>query len=181
MKLVYNSENLDWLNAFEVTQKRGYPCHESQQWTWFTGWINGKQNQIKKATQIETYNPCKFGLYHTTIGADTQKNDFFENVITYAEQERLEQERLEQERLEQERLEQERLEQERLEQERLEQERLEQERLEQERLEQERLQAEAEAKRQQELVIAVICLGVLILALVCVLTFVARKKHRGKK
>ena len=130
------------MTAFEVTQKLGYPCHESQQWTWFTGWINGKNDPITLASQIKKYNPCKFGLYYSSVGEDVQKNDFLENIITYAEQERLEQERLEQERLEQERLEQERLEQERLEQERLEQERLEQERLEQERLEQERLEQE---------------------------------------
>jgi hypothetical protein len=130
------------MTAFEVTQKLGYPCHESQQWTWFTGWINGKTDPITKASQIKKYNPCKFGLYYSQVGEDIAKNDFLENITTYAEQERLEQERLEQERLEQERLEQERLEQERLEQERLEQERLEQERLEQERLEQERLEQE---------------------------------------
>ena len=106
-------DSFDGMTAFEVTQKLGYPCHESQQWTWFTDWINGKWDQITKASEIETYNPCKFGLYHTTVGADVQKNDFMENVVSYAEQERLEQERLEAERLEQERLEQERLEAER--------------------------------------------------------------------
>lgn len=110
------------MTAFEVTQKYGYPCHKSQQYTWFTRWINGKNNEITRASQIETYNPCQFGLYRSTVGEDVQKNDLLENVTTYAEQERLEQERLEQERLEQERLEQERLEQERQEQERLEQE-----------------------------------------------------------
>lgn len=119
-------EAFDGLTAFQVTQKYGYPCHKSQQYTWFTRWINGKNNEITKASQIETYNPREFGLYRTTVGEDTGKNDFLENVTTYAEQERLEQERLEQERLEQERLEQERLEQERLEQERLEQEKQEQ-------------------------------------------------------
>ena len=115
-------ESFDGMTAFQVSQKLGYPCHKSQQYTWFTRWINGSNNEITKATQIATYNPCKFGLYRSTVGEDVQKNDFLENVTTYAEQERLEQERLEQERLEQERLEQERLEQERLEQEKLEQE-----------------------------------------------------------
>ena len=129
----------DGLSAFQVTQKYGFPCHKSQQWTGFVDWIYGYDREITKASQIKKYNPSNFGLYHSTVGEDVEKNDFLENITTYAEQERLEQERLEQERLEQERLEQERLEQERLEQERLEQERLEQERLEQERLEQERL------------------------------------------
>lgn len=178
----------DGMTAFEVSQKLGYPCHESQQYTWFTDWINGKSNQITKATQIETYNPCKFGLYRSTVGEDTERNDFLENLTTYAEQERLEQERLEQERLEQERLEQERLEQERLEQERLEQERLEQERLEEEqRLAEEALKAEEAAKQQLKKenllkVIMLICavLAFLILILLTALLRPRRKKRRRR-
>ena len=124
-------DELGGMTPFEVTQKYGFPCHKSQQWTDFTQWLNGYHNEIKKASQIYSNNPTKFGLYRSTVGEDILKNDFMENIVTYAEQERLEQERLEQERLEQERLEQERLEQERLEAQRLEQERLEAQRLEQ--------------------------------------------------
>ena len=112
-------ERFDGLTAFQVTQKYGFPCHVSQQGYMFTPWLYGHNKEITQATQITYYNPCKFGLYRSTVGEDVEKNDFLENIVTYAEQERLEQERLEQERLEQERLEQERLEQERLEQERL--------------------------------------------------------------
>ncbi len=86
----------DGLTAFQVTQKYGYPCHLSQQYTWFTDWINGKGNSITKASEIKTYNPCEFGLYFSSVGEDVNKNDMFENIITYAEQEKLEQERLEQ-------------------------------------------------------------------------------------
>lgn len=85
----------DGLTAFQVTQKYGYPCHLSQQYTWFTNWLNGK-GSITKATQIKTYNPCEFGLYYTSVGEDVNKNDMFENIVTYAEQERIEQERIEQ-------------------------------------------------------------------------------------
>ena len=183
------------MTAFEVTQKLGYPCHESQQWTWFTGWINGKNDPITLASQIKKYNPCKFGLYYSSVGEDVQKNDFLENIVTYAEQERLEQERLEQERLEQERLEQERLEQERLEQERLEQERLEQERLEQERLEQaqkdnvlqqQQLAQDAknalEAEKQAEkLRIAVALLIALVISLILVLWKLRKRNKKGRK
>lgn len=167
----------DGLSAFQVTQKYGFPCHVSQQWTGFRTWLNGYDGEITKASQIDRYNPSKFGLYHSTVGEDVQKNDFLENVTTYAEQERLEQERLEQERLEQERLEQERLEQERLEQERLEQERLEQERLEKERLEQERLAKEA--KQKQELTVAIVILVTLVILLIAVLLL--RPKGRKRK
>lgn len=166
------------MTAFQVTQELGFPCHVTQQNPMFVRWLYGRSGPITKASEIATYSPCEFGLYHSTVGADVQKNDFFENLLTYGqmeeqarlEQERLEQERLEQERLEQERLEQERLEQERLEQERLEQERLEQERLEQERLEQERLEQErlkqqqqAAAKHKKQLIL-LICGGLLVFA-----------------
>lgn len=181
-------ESFGGMTAFEVTQKLGYPCHESQQWTWFTDWINGKYDEITLASQIETYNPCSFGLYRSTVGEDTQKNDFFENITTYAEQERLEAERLEQERLEQERLEQERLEQEKLEQERLEQEKLEQERLEQEKLEQEqqaadRIAQEQEAVRQRRKTVTIgVCVVVpLVLLGVILSSETVRKKLFSKK
>lgn len=180
-------EAFDGMTAFEVTKTLGYPCHESQQYTWFTKWINWVNmsvggTPVTSATQIADYNPCKFGLYRSTVGADVKKNDFLENIVTYAEQERLEQERLEQERLEQERLEQERLEQERLEQERLEQERLEQERLELERLEQERLEQE-KAKKARDLFIAVACLIVLItaLAIILIVSHIQKKRRRKKR
>ena len=169
--------HFDGMTAFEVTQKLGYPCHKSQQYTWFTGWINGKSNQITKATEIATYNPCNFGLYRSAVGEDVAKNDFLENLTTYAEQERLEQERLEQERLEQERLEQERLEQERLEQERLEQERLEAERLEKERQEKE-LQEHLQKERQKKLTVAVCVLAALILSVIVLLCKLIRIKQR---
>ena len=167
---------LDGLTPFQYTQKYGFPCHKSQHGTVFWEWLNGYHGEITKATQIKNYNPCKFGLYHSTVGEDVAKNDFLENIITYAEQERLEQERLEQERLEQERLEQERLEQERLEQERLEQERLEQERLEQERLEQERLAKEQLLAQQQKIRITAI-VSVLFLA-IAILLFILQRKQK---
>lgn len=178
-------ESFDGMTAFEVSQKLGYPCHASQQWTWFTGWINGKKEPITKAAQIETYNPSYFGLYYSSVGADVAGNDFFENVTTYAEQERLEAERLEQERLEQERLEQERLEAERLEAERLEQERLEQERLEQERLEQERQEqerleqerlAEEQAKRNKLTGACLVLAALIVLLAVVLLTAKCRRR-----
>ncbi len=77
-------EALDGMTPFEVTQKLGFPSHKSQQWTWFKGWINGKNgNVITRADQIQTHSPCQFGLYRTTVGPDVQKNDFMENVTTY--------------------------------------------------------------------------------------------------
>ncbi len=176
-------ETFDGLTAFNVAQKLGFPCHESQQGHGFYRWLNGSNNEITKASQITKYNPAHFGLYHTLVGPDTGKNDFLENVTTYAEQERIEQERLEQERLEQERLEQERLEAERKEQERLEQERLEaerkeQERLEAERLEKERLEAAAQKRKKEQQTIFLI-LGALVLCEgIVVAVLIVRKKKK---
>ena len=165
----------DGMTAFEVSQKLGFPSHKTQQWPAFVNWIYGENRQITKASQIQIHSPCKFGLYHSTVGEDVQKNDFFENVLSYEQQERLEQERLEQERLEQERLEQERLEQERLEQERLEQERLEQERLEQERLEQGRLEQERLEREAQRAERIRICIGFGTVAILAVVVLIVKR------
>lgn len=179
--------HFDGMTAFEVTQKLGFPAHASQV-KYFGNWLYGHDREITQATQIRKYNPCKFGLYRSLVGEDVVKTDLFENITTYAEQERLEQERLEkeeQERLEQERLEQERLEQERLEQERLEkeeQERLEQERLEkeeQERLEQERLEQEAQAKRKKAAMTAMIALcAVAVFLVILLIRLLTCRKNR---
>ena len=65
--------------AYEVS-KKGYSKHISQQWTWFTAWINGKNNEYTKATDIKTYIPTSFGLYRSLVGEDINKNDMFENL-----------------------------------------------------------------------------------------------------
>lgn len=71
--------------AYEVSCE-GFACHRSQHWTWFYKWIYGsEENPYTKATQIKTYSPCKYGLYHTTVGVDMIGGDFFENVVTHEE------------------------------------------------------------------------------------------------
>ena len=67
--------------AYEVS-KEGYKEHHSQQWTWFTAWINGKNNEYTKSTDIKKYSPNEFGLYRSLVGEDIEKNDMFEN-LTY--------------------------------------------------------------------------------------------------
>ncbi|MBE7057091.1 MAG: hypothetical protein E7388_06625 [Ruminococcaceae bacterium] len=66
--------------AYEVS-KLGYACHDSQHWTWFTKWLKG--DGINKASDITKYSPCNYGLYKTTVGYDTGKNDFMENITPY--------------------------------------------------------------------------------------------------
>jgi len=78
-------EYFDGLTAYEVS-KKGYSKHNSQQWTWFTKWINGKNNSYTKSTDIKTYSPNEFGLYKSLVGNDTQKNDMFENITDRKDQ-----------------------------------------------------------------------------------------------
>ena len=73
--------------AFQVTQD-GFQCHKSQHFTWFNTWLNGS-GTITKASQITQHSPQKYGLYRTIVGEDVAKNDFFENITTYEEQERI--------------------------------------------------------------------------------------------
>ncbi len=79
-------ERFGGLTAFQASQKLGFPCHHTQQWTDFRRWLNGDNGEITAATQITTYNPAYFGLYQTAVGPDVQKNDFLENIVTYAQQ-----------------------------------------------------------------------------------------------
>lgn len=75
----------DGLSAFEVTRRKGYPCHHSQQFSWFTKWLNGDDLPVKTADQIKTYNPCQFGLYRaSSVPADVDANDMMENIVPYA-------------------------------------------------------------------------------------------------
>ena len=169
------------MTAFEVSQKLGYPCHKSQQDAWFTDWINGENGEITKASQIKRYNPCRFGLYRTTVGEDVKRNDFLENIVTYPQQEQIEQERLEQERLEQEAEEQARLEKERQELDRIEAEKAEKKRQEQERLEQEQREREQLLAQQQErqMAIAKITIICLIVAVIAIIPIYMILRHRA--
>lgn len=81
-------EKFDGKTAFQISQK-GFDWHESQHNTWFKTWLNGKSGANTAAANINQHSPCLFGLYRTTVGEDVSKNDFFENVTIYAEQERI--------------------------------------------------------------------------------------------
>lgn len=121
-------DSFDGETAFEVSVYRGFQCHETQvrDFAWYyAGFPN--------ALSLTKYNPCYYGLYRTTVGLDVEKNDFFENVTTHAEDHALELERQAQ-----------------LEQERLEAERKEQERIEREQQQQAQSQAEQEARKEAE-------------------------------
>jgi len=73
-------QSFDGMTAFEVTKELGFPCHVSQQ-SYYSWYFQG----IDSASEIPEYSPCEFGLYRSTVGDDTEKNDFFEHMTTHAE------------------------------------------------------------------------------------------------
>ncbi len=79
-------EHFGGKTAFEMTVV-GFSYHKSQHWTWFNDWIHGSAaSPVTKATDIETYSPCLYGLYRTTVGADNVGGDFLENIVPYKDQ-----------------------------------------------------------------------------------------------
>ena len=79
-------ENFDGKTPYEVSRDLGFVCHGSQYENW------ARFFSADKASGLPTYSPCQYGLYRTTVGADRNKNDMFENVLNHAELDRLEQE-----------------------------------------------------------------------------------------
>ena len=76
-------DSLGGKTPFQVTQE-GFRCHKTQLWTWFGEWIYGTTaDPITKATQIEDYSPCKYGLFYSSVGPDKISRDFFENTNTH--------------------------------------------------------------------------------------------------
>ena len=91
---------LDGKTPFQTTQD-GFRHHESQQWTWFRGWLYGNGTPITKASEIATYSPLSYGRYYGNgkgYEAVRERGDLFAGLTSYAE-DRAEAERLEQERL----------------------------------------------------------------------------------
>ncbi len=194
-----NTITMDWdqplssfngMTAFEVTQQLGFPCHESQyqDFAWYL-------SRVKTAAAVTKYNPREFGLYRSTVGADVLKNDFFENVISHEELDRIaEEERLaaEEEARRQEeaaRLEEQRKQEEeakRLEEERKKEEEAQrQEEARQEslaaaealQLEAQRLAAEAALKNRVLLSVLCICIA-LIIILTVILIYRLKRRRR---
>ncbi len=74
-------ESFGGKTAFEMSIYHGFQCHESQVED-FRYYYNG----YTKARDLPKWNPCYYGLYRSTVGADLKKNDFFENLLSYEEE-----------------------------------------------------------------------------------------------
>lgn len=64
--------------AFYVSIYEAFQMHKSQVPD-FESYYRG----CGKATEIPKNSPIYYGLYRSTVGADVEKNDFFENVTTH--------------------------------------------------------------------------------------------------
>jgi len=80
------------MTAYEVTRDLGFPCHVTQvpDFRWYF-------TNANTSAQVAKYSPREYGLYRSTVGLDVQKNDFFENLTTHAEDAELERQRQEEE------------------------------------------------------------------------------------
>ncbi len=69
------------MTAYEVSRDYGFRAHESQfqDYWWY-------YEDHPTAASVDMYSPCQYGLYRSTVGEDVQKNDFFENRISYTEE-----------------------------------------------------------------------------------------------
>lgn len=83
-------ESFDGKTAYQVSIQIGFESNHKSQ-VKFYSWYYGSS---ATAAGIPRYNPCYFGLYRSTVGPDVEKNDFFENVTSHAEDAILEAQRL---------------------------------------------------------------------------------------
>lgn len=78
-------ESFGGLTAWQVSSRYALQKHVSQiddlekeDVTWYFG-------NNPTAASVGRLTPCNFGLYRSTVGFDVEKNDFFENVTTHAQ------------------------------------------------------------------------------------------------
>ena len=79
-------ESLGGKTPFEVSRE-AFECHKTQLWTWYDWMFGSTSSPINKAGEIEKHSPCKYGLFHTTVGNDKPGADFFQNTKSHAEKE----------------------------------------------------------------------------------------------
>lgn len=80
-------DSLGGKSPFEVSRK-AFECHKTQLWTWYDWMFGSASSPINKASEIEKHSPCKYGLFHTSVGNDKPGGDFFQNTKTHAEKEK---------------------------------------------------------------------------------------------
>ncbi len=80
-------DELGGRTPFEVSQE-GYGFHHSQhRFESLTRWLYGTEGApITQASQILSHSPCRYGLYRSTVGMDTEENGIFQNLESYKEQ-----------------------------------------------------------------------------------------------
>jgi len=172
-------EAFDGETAFEVSIWRGFQCHETQvnDFAWF-------YRGCDTAAEVPKYNPCYYGLYRTTVGPDTVKSDFFENVTSHEELDRIAEEARLAEEAERQRQEEEEARKASEAAEKAAEEEARRQAEEQSRLEAEAKAFAAQQKQEQTktiLLIVLCALVILILVLIFLLIRLLRKPRKRKK
>lgn len=164
-------ESFGGMTAFEVTKNIGFPCHASQfvDFAWYMSYVD-------TAAEVPDYNPCEYGLFRSTVGADVEKNEFFENVLTY-EQEKQKAAEDEAARLAAEQAAAEEAQRQSEEEARLQEEAERQAQDDAQRQEEERNAAEASA-RHQKLMLVVCCAAAVLAALLLILVIILLRRRR---
>ena len=72
--------------AFEVSRE-AFRLHVSQFYS-FSGWLFSADT----AAGLELYSPREYGLYSSTVGEDSSRDSFFDNIVLYDVQEQQERE-----------------------------------------------------------------------------------------
>ena len=172
-------ESFNGMTAYEVSLNLGFQKHQSQvkDYLWYYAGCS-------EAKSIPRYSPCEFGLYRSTVGEDVEKNDFFENVTTYAQDRQAELDRIAEEarlKAEEEARQVEEQRKKEAEKQKAEAEKKARQEAEQYQREQEkaaRLAAEKDAEKKQQIIIAGI---VLIIAVFVVISWVFCNKKLCEK
>ena len=72
--------------AYQVSQA-AFRCHRSQFSSRYKTWLLGTaEKPVTDSRGFPSYSPRAYGLWKTNVGADTVKNDFYENVVLLKDQ-----------------------------------------------------------------------------------------------
>ena len=74
-------------SAFQASQAAFLNCHPSQHGGWYFAWQQGTPDApVTSSKQLKKYNPAFYGLYDSLVGIDAEQTDFFENLLSYRQQ-----------------------------------------------------------------------------------------------
>lgn len=67
------------LTAYQVS-RLAFDQHVSQHSVYLTRWFGGENQTFRRATEIQTFSPCNFGLYMSMVGYNDSEANIFSNI-----------------------------------------------------------------------------------------------------